>query len=224
MQDRPTERDDARLLDQIALRTDIDRLTTEVASLKLELATLVSAHRDSQRQQRPSGVRIPVAKARQVEPPVRPSVAPATVVVMLAVGLLSWQLIATPRIDRINAPSSRPAYAAPSTPAVPSSNPRVELHTATPATTEPPVTPLVRPTIYTGTLSVRADAPGATVFVNRRNVGTAPVRVANLRAGAHLVWVESEGFRRWTRVVTVPAERVTRVTASLEPEGVVIEQ
>ena len=56
------------------------------------------------------------------------------------------------------------------------------------------------------------------------NVGTAPVRVTNLRAGAHLVWVESEGFRRWTRVVTVPAERVTRVTASLEPEGVVVEQ
>ena len=48
--------------------------------------------------------------------------------------------------------------------------------------------------------------PGATVFVNRQNVGIAPVRVTNLRAGAHLVWVESEGFRRWTRVVTVPAE------------------
>ena len=83
------------------------------------------------------------------------------------------------------------------------------------------MTPLVRPTIYTGTLSVRTDAPGATVFVNRRNVGTTPVRVPNLRAGAHLVWVEREGFRRWTRVVTVPAERVTRVTASLEPETVV---
>ena len=223
MQDQSNERDDARQLDQIALRSDIDRLTTEVASLKLELATLVSAHRDSQRQQRPSGVRIPVAKAKQVEPPVRPSVAPATVAVTLAVGLLSWQLIATPRIDPINAPLSRPAYAVPSTSAVPSTNHRVELP-ATPATTEPPVTPLVRPTIYTGTLSVRADAPGATVFINRRNVGTAPVRVPNLRAGAHLVWVESEGFRRWTRVVTVPAERVTRVTASLEPEGIVVEQ
>jgi len=54
--------------------------------------------------------------------------------------------------------------------------------------------------------------------VNRESVGIAPVRVENLRAGAHLVWVESDGYRRWTRVVTVPAEKVTRVTADLEPD------
>jgi hypothetical protein len=66
-------------------------------------------------------------------------------------------------------------------------------------------------------LSVNADRPGAIVFVNRRIVGPAPVRVRNLRAGAHLVWVESDGYKRWTRVVTVPAERVTRVSADLEP-------
>ena len=221
MQDQSNGPDRDRL-DETVLRHDIDRLTTEVASLKLELATLVSAHRDSQRQQRPSGVRLPVAKvAKKVEPPVRPSVTPAAVVVMLAVGLLSWQLIGTPRNDRISAQSSRPAPAAPITP---DPQPRIELPPESPATTEPPVTPLVRPTVYTGTLTVRANAPGATVFVNRRNVGTAPVRVSHLRAGAHLVWVESEGFRRWTRVVTVPAERVTRVTAALEPDGVVVEQ
>jgi hypothetical protein len=219
VQDRPIGRD---RLDETDLRNDIDRLTTEVASLKLELATLVSAHRDSQRQQRPSGVRIPVAKAvKKVEPPVRPSVTPAAVVVMLAVGLLSWQLIGTPRNDRISVQASRPTPPAQSPP---NPQPRIELPPESPATTEPPVTPLVRPTIYTGTLSVRSNAPGSTVFVNRRNVGTAPVRLSNLRAGAHLVWVESEGFRRWTRVVTVPAERVTRVTAALEPEGVLIEQ
>jgi hypothetical protein len=203
--------------DEASLRDDIDRLTTEVASLKLELATLVSAHRDSQRQQRPSGVRIPVAKAvTKVEPPVRPSVTPAAVVVMLAVGLLSWQLIGTPRNDHISAQANRPAPV----PASPPPLPRIELPQPSP-TTEPPMTPLVRPTIYTGTLMVRADAPGATVFINRHNVGTSPVSVPNLRAGAHLVWVEREGFRRWTRVVNVPAERVTRVTAALEPEPVI---
>ena len=221
MQDRSND-PDRDTLDEKALRSDIDRLTTEVASLKLELATLVSAHRDSQRQQRPSGIRIPVAKsAKKAEPPVRASITPAAVVAMLAVGLLSWQLIGMSRIDRINAQTTRPVPAA-SSPA--NAHPRIELPPAAPATTEPPVTPLVTPTIYTGTLSVRTNAPGATVFVNRRNVGTAPVRVPNLRAGAHLVWVESEGFRRWTRVVTVPAERVTRVTAALEPEGIIVEQ
>ncbi len=221
MHDRPNDHERDRL-DEATLRSDIDRLTTEVASLKLELATLVSAHRDSQRQQRPSGIRIPVAKpAKKAEPPVRPSMTPAAVVAMLAVGLLSWQLIGMSRNDRINAQTNRPA---PAPPVASTPHHRIELPPPTPATTEPPMTPLVRPTIYTGTLSVRTNAPGATVFVNRRNVGTAPVRVPNLRAGAHLVWVESEGFRRWTRVVTVPAERVTRVNAALEPEGILVEQ
>ena len=59
---------------------------------------------------------------------------------------------------------------------------------------------------------MNADRPGAQVFVNRKSVGTAPVRVRNLRAGSHLVWVERDGYRRWTRVITVPAERVTRVS------------
>ena len=71
--------------------------------------------------------------------------------------------------------------------------------------------------IYRGTLTIGSDRPGAHVFVNRQPVGIAPVRVRNLRAGSHLVWVEREGYRRWTRVVTVPAERVTRVEADLEP-------
>ena len=64
---------------------------------------------------------------------------------------------------------------------------------------------------------MNADRPGAEVFVNRKRVGIAPVRVRNLRAGSHLVWVERDGYRRWTRVVTVPAARVTRVSADLEP-------
>ena len=35
----------------------------------------------------------------------------------------------------------------------------------------------------------------------------------NLRAGSHLIWIERDGYRRWTRVVQVPADRVTRVSA-----------
>ena len=79
------------------------------------------------------------------------------------------------------------------------------------------MTPLIKPTIYRGTLSVNADRPGATVFVNHQNMGPAPVRVRNLRAGAHLVWIERDGYQRWTRVVQVPADRVSRVWADLEP-------
>lgn len=191
------------------LDQSVERLTSEVAALKLELATLHSALRELQFQQ--TGLRVS-GKAVSDEPPVRPSPAPAAIVVLLAAGLLTWQLISTPRADRTMPMRSAQTDVQPRS--TPESRP-ITIDTA--AATDPPLTPLVIPTIYRGTLSVNADHPGATVFVNRRNVGKAPVRVRNLRAGAHLVWVESEGYRRWTRVVTVPAERVTRVSADLEP-------
>jgi hypothetical protein len=196
----------------------VGRLTSEVMSLKLELATLTSALRELQSQQAGRRMTVPT-KAIGVTPPIRPSMTPAAIVVLIAAGLLSWQVIATPRVDRAGTQAGRPA---PSPARVaertPITLPPVD---ETAPATEPPVTPLVKPTIYKGTLSVRADSPGAQVFVNRKAVGTAPVRVGNLRAGAHLVWVESDGYRRWTRVVTVPAETVTRVTADLEPEPVI---
>ena len=191
----------------------VNRLASEIAALKLELATLHSALRELQFQQ--TGLRAP-GKPAKVEPPVRPTPAPAAIVVLVAAGLLTWQLITTPRAERGPAARSTNAEETQMHPAQQAhSSPRITIDTPLP--TEPPVTPLVTPTIYRGTLSVNADRPGATVFVNRRNVGKAPVRVRNLRAGAHLIWVESEGYRRWTRVVTVPAERVTRVSADLEP-------
>lgn len=195
------------------LDESVERLTSEVASLKLELATLVSALRELQQHSHAPRRAVPSAPAR-VEPPSRPSPAPAAIVVLLAVGLLSWQLITGPRGDRVPAgESSRTAAmasaASDARPAPPVESPP----------TEPPLTPLVEPTIYKGTLSINAAQPGARVFVNRRDVGTVPVRLRNLKAGAHLVWIESEGYRRWTRVVTVPAERVTRVSATLEPIG-----
>lgn len=186
-----------------------ERLASEVTSLKLELATLVSAVRELQDQQ-PVRRRIPIPVRA---PTPRPTLIPAAVVVLLATGLLSWQLISTPPPERSTA---RPAHV-PATPIAEAEAPIPAVQTAAAMETEPPVTPLVRPTIYKGTLSVNADRPGAAVYVNRRLVGTAPVRVRNLRAGAHLVWIERAGYRRWTRVITVPAARVTRVSADLEP-------
>lgn len=194
------------------LDESVERLTAEVSSLKLEVATLTSALRELRAEQ--SGRRVPEVEARMpVEPPAKPTLVPAAVVVLVATSLLSWQLIMTPSSDRMMAPpiSAVAAQWLPSTlPNQPS---------AWPPSTESPITRLVRPIIYKGTLSVNADRTGATVFVNRQNVGQAPVRIRNLRAGAHLVWIERDGYRRWTRVITVPAERVTRVSADLEPVG-----
>lgn len=69
---------------------------------------------------------------------------------------------------------------------------------------------------YVGTLSVDSQ-PGGEVFLNTKSAGHTPLRLTNLRAGSHLIWVEHDGYQRWTRVVQVPADRVTRLFADLEP-------
>ena len=69
---------------------------------------------------------------------------------------------------------------------------------------------------YVGTLSIDA-VPGGDVFLDREPAGRTPRRLTNLRAGSHLVWIEREGYRRFTRVVQVPADQVTRLSAVLEP-------
>jgi len=55
------------------------------------------------------------------------------------------------------------------------------------------------------------------VFLNRQSAGHTPLRLTNLRAGSHLIWIQREGFKRWTGVVQVPADRVSRLSAALEP-------
>jgi hypothetical protein len=196
-----------------ALDYSVERLTSEVSSLKLEVATLVSALKEKQAQM----PRRAPAKRTGPDSPIRPSMTPAAIVVLLATALLSWQLLKTPHLSRASAEVSDPDAAAP----------RVQIATPLRAEARPtetprqPDPPIVHPTVYKGMLSVTADRPGARVFVNRKSVGTAPVRLRNLRAGAHLVWVERDGFRRWTKVVTVPAEKITRVSADLQPVPIV---
>lgn len=87
--------------------------------------------------------------------------------------------------------------------------------TDAPARATPVHAPVARAT-YVGTLSIDAD-PGGDVFIDRVAAGKTPMRAENLRAGSHLVWIERDGYRRFTRVVAVPADRVTRLVADLEP-------
>ena len=75
-----------------------------------------------------------------------------------------------------------------------------------------------KPREFFGTLAVQTDPPGAAVFVNRQPVGETPLRLPAMRAGSHLLWIERDGYQRWTRVVTVPADQVTSVNARLEPQ------
>ena len=95
-------------------------------------------------------------------------------------------------------PARTPARAAPAPPA------------------RPPAGAAPAPAGYVGTLTIDAT-PAGDVFLNRQRVGPTPVRLEKLRVGSHLIWIEREGYRRWTRVVAVTADRISRVTADLDP-------
>ena len=187
------------------LDATVERLTSEVAALTREVASLTRTVQDLQSQQLGRRLR---SSTTVPSDGARPSNAPAIVIVAIAAVLLSWQVMMSPLAGEREA--ERPpvlrgrvlpmAFAARAMPVV-------DEWRAVERT----------PVVYRGSLSVAADQPEAVVFINRKRVGFAPVRVNNLRAGSHLVWIQSEGHRRWTRVVTVPYERVTRVKADLEP-------
>ena len=65
-----------------------------------------------------------------------------------------------------------------------------------------------------GTLVVTTEPAGAAVFMNQRYVGTTPLETS-VKAGSYAVVLESAGAR-WTDVVLVRGERVTRVERSLQ--------
>lgn len=77
----------------------------------------------------------------------------------------------------------------------------------------------VRAREYIGALAVESDPAGAAVFLNRRPVGTTPLRLQRLSAGSHTLWLEREGYQRWTAAVLVPADRLTRVDVRLRRDG-----
>jgi PEGA domain len=82
----------------------------------------------------------------------------------------------------------------------------------------PPTT--VRSPEFIGTLDVQSDPMGAAVFINRQLVGETPLRLPQLRAGSHVIWIEREGYQRWTAAVRVVADTVTRVDVKLQLEPV----
>ena len=68
---------------------------------------------------------------------------------------------------------------------------------------------------FNGTLIVESVPAGATVLINQRPAGVTPLRLPNYPAGSYAVWVEREGFQRWTAGVRVPADTTTLVNPIL---------
>ena len=68
----------------------------------------------------------------------------------------------------------------------------------------------------TGALAVESRPAGAKVFVDGKLVGTTPMSMPTVAAGAHAIRLERDGYRRWSGSVSIVAGEPNRVTASLE--------
>jgi len=209
-------------LDQVE-RT-IDSTRNELAQIRSEIATLVGSIEDIKKR----STRRPVA-----ESPRRQSrtswlhVLSATVGVVLgiAIGVLVWKQLGGAKPVPVGAashggePPASPAVdtnlAEPAPALVP--EPVAPQRDRPSAITPPPIA-RAEPVTYVGTLSIDA-APSGEVFLDREDAGRTPLRLDKLRAGSHLVWIEREGYQRWTRVVQVRADSITHLSAELEPLG-----
>ena len=219
------------------LETALDDSKIEVSTLKSEVATLVRAIGDikttvgdiKKQASRPEKIRAAVRLPRPARVSRTASVIIAALV-GLGAGVFGWMYLGGAPDGRLGAvsqpePVQETAFVPADQPVAPAMPPSaspapvpVSVATRAPADTRALADTRVNPTHvnYVGTLSVDSQ-PGGEVFLDRKSVGRAPVKLTNLRAGSHLVWVEREGFHRWTRVVQVPADRVSRLFADLEP-------
>lgn len=68
----------------------------------------------------------------------------------------------------------------------------------------------------TGEVSVESRPAGASVYVDGRLVGSTPLTLADVAVGEHVVYIEREGFGRWTSAIKVLPNEKNRVRASLE--------
>lgn len=70
--------------------------------------------------------------------------------------------------------------------------------------------------VFKGPLEVLSRPPGATVLLDGHAVGTTPLTLPSVNAGAHAVKVELQGYTSWSASVQVAAGQHNRVTASLD--------
>ena len=217
------------------LSTRLDRLEHaherrlgQISLLRAEVATLVAAIDDIKKREVRRATY--AAKLPSVPPPAVPRsrTAPAVAgaLVGLALGVFGWMTWQDDSIAVANAtppaiveeareePIEDVAPAAPQ-PAIALASTTVAQPPAREVAAREIVQPRRAAPAYVGTLSIDAS-PGGAVFINRKPAGMTPLRISDLKAGSHLVWIERDGYRRFTRVVHVPANQVSRLSAELE--------
>ncbi len=203
------------------LEQGINGSSGELGALKAEVAILVGVVEDIRKRDVRRAATSGRPPSLRVEAGNWPSLVAAVVGVILgiAIGITGWMLWSRGPTAPVPATAS-PLVAAPA-PIVASPQPAIVLASANPDPAPVRSVPKrvaedARPSDgYVGTLSIDAD-PGGEVFINREAAGHTPLRIANLKAGSHLVWIERDGYQRWTKVVQVPSDRVSRVSAQLE--------
>ena len=212
------------------LEDQLARLLQDGVQIKSQLATLVSAVEDIKRQQgRPLNPLPPGSEKAAA----RVSAAAAAITILM-LGFAAWGALTLASYDEPETPPvptglTGRAADAPVAAAAVAPSPSVAIQNAGVVETAPVPMRDVAPrpaavvpsepraaTQYIGTLTIDAE-PAGEVFINRKSVGRTPVRLEGLRAGSHLVWIERDGYRRWTRVVAVAANRISRVSAELDP-------
>jgi len=225
------------------LEKNLAASTAEVALLRSDVATLVRAVDDIRTRNRKPGV---AATAKAHRSQIGRAASIALVVVAAATGAWLWMFtgasaepIVPPTQEQHATVPTDSAPASAATKGGDTSTPAPAAAPVAPPIERPPERPAPKPASqaapkpvtqatqpsnqatqtpvnYVGTLSIDA-APGGEVFIDRRSAGRTPLRLTNLKAGSHLVWIERDGYSRWTRVVQVPSDRVTRVWADMEP-------
>ena len=211
----------------------LDQSVNEVVTLKSDLVTLATMVEDIRK--RPSRRKAPVqllpGQSAARLSGVRAMTA-AAVLAALATGAWGLMTFAPDEVSEAPAAESEPAKPVSVPPPLVDSGPPSPIRNAAsvsaaaspPAPARPAPAPPARPPAraaprpagYVGTLTIDAT-PAGDVFLNRQRVGPTPVRLEKLRAGSHLIWIEREGYRRWTRVVAVTSDRISRVSADLDP-------
>jgi len=138
--------------------------------------------------------------APEPEPPrFRSLVAAAVVVALLAAGALllwrQWQRSAKPAAPAVARSESRPS--------APRPTPTARATTPAAPRAAPPTQPAAPRQAAPAPLRVEADVADASVFVDRRFVGKAPIDVRDVTPGNHRVHVSAEGFEMQAEDVVV---------------------
>lgn len=148
----------------------------------------------------------------------------ATMMAGLAIAIIALIVVARPilgRYVRTNVPEPKVVF----------SPPPAQAATLTSRVNEPLPDTAAKPTPvretapsrsrrdrFVGTLVVNSSPSGAAVRINQRQVGRTPLRVRAQPAGTHAVWIEHEGYERWTAAVLMPAGKVTTIVARLHAD------